>query len=315
MVLPSRPTMVPGRRQGVQDRLLGGLHHAGEEAAHLGVVQDLERGRRTRRDRCRWRRRSPGRRCRGWRCRRCGPCRRGRACTGAGGCTGISGASVAATMSSELPGVTGDSSAPRSGRRSVSRRPTGTPFTRSCGRRPKFACTRRPTVYSPAPPRADGDAARGGADARLELEGAHAGAAAHGALGHRPARGPVQGPGHVSGAQVAAGGVVQEACPGLPHHGVRPEGGLEGGRVPVQGPADGAVVGAADAAGVGEQDGGGQDPGAAHRSQAGELAVAVDRQVGGEDRPAPGQLRARQDGGDAGAHGTAAYDEGGRGRG
>ena len=213
-------------------------------------------------------------------------------------------------MSSELPGATSDGGRPpRSGRRSLSRRPTGTPFTRNCGRRPKFACTRRPTVYSPPPSRPT--AMRREAvpmpalnwKARIPVPPPTEPSATG------PPRGPVQGPDHVGGTQVAAGGVVQESGPGLPHHGVRPEGAVEGGRVLLQGPAHGAVVSAADAAGVGEQDGGRQDPGAAHRSQAGELAVAVDGQVGGEDGPAPWQLRARQDGGDPGAHGTAADDE------
>ena len=69
-----------------------------------------------------------------------------------------------------------------------SRRPTGTPSTVSRSRDPKFVIASTPTVYVQSPPSvptSDPDDARGGADAALEAEAAHAGAGSDGALRRR----------------------------------------------------------------------------------------------------------------------------------
>ena len=69
-------------------------------------------------------------------------------------------------------------------------------------------------VVRPAGP----DPARGGADSRLELEGAHSGATSHRPLLDRSSAGGVERGEHMLAADVEAGDVVQESIPGLSDH-------------------------------------------------------------------------------------------------
>ena len=129
-------------------------------------------------------------------------------------------------------------------------------------------------VVRPAGP----DPARGGADSRLELEGAHSGAASHRPLLDRSAAGGVQRGEHVLAADVEAGDVVQESVPGLGDHRQRP-----GAKTEVRlGPGDRRLVDRADAVGVRDEHRPLQDPPVADPGGSGHLSVPVQGEPVGE---------------------------------
>ena len=211
---------------------------------------------------------------------------------------GSSGASVAATMmmdpSRPPRGAGGPASGGGgfSGSRSGISRPTGTPAMLEL-RTPAEVGLHQDAhrVVRPAGP----DPARGGADSRLELEGAHPGAASYRPLLDRPSAGGIERGEHVLAADVEPGDVVQEPVPGLGDHRERP-----GAKTEVRlGPGDRRLVDRADAVGVRDEHRPLQDPPVADPGRAGHLAVPVEGEPVGE-HPDPAHPAARQHRGDPG---------------
>ena len=143
--------------------------------------------------------------------------------------------------------------------------------------------------------------ARGRSDAAFEFVADHAGAAADVAFFDRAGVGDVEGVEGVFGVDVESVDVVEPAVPGFGDHRQRPPVTFHVWRAVFHLPGDDGVADYADAVRVGDHDRTVEKAGIFDPGGAGHLAIAVEREPGGEDGVITG-LAAGMDGGDAGAH-------------